>query len=158
MSDNIFMENWPNRRLLDLLKLDIPIIQAPMAGSDSVPLARSVSSTGALGSLACALLTPDGVREAARAIREGMSRPFNLNFFCHTMEVPDLAAKERWEETRRHDTHSPSPSLMQCNSYAVTALLPSRSAESGRHFARKSRTSMIGNGQGKTEISLDLAE
>ena len=80
MSDNILMENWPNRRLLDLLKLDIPIIQAPMAGSDSVPLARSVSSTGALGYLACAVLTPDGVREAARAIREGMSRPFNLNF------------------------------------------------------------------------------
>lgn len=97
MAENILMENWPNRRLLDLLKLDIPIIQAPMAGSDSVALARSVSSTGALGSLACALLTPDGVREAARAIREGMSRPFNLNFFCHTMEVPDVAAKERWK-------------------------------------------------------------
>ena len=101
MGDNILMENWPNRRLLDLLKLDIPIIQAPMAGSDSVPLARSVSSTGALGSLACALLTPDGVREAARAIREGMSRPFNLNFFCHTMKLPDIAAKERWKNFLR---------------------------------------------------------
>ncbi len=81
MVDNITMGNWPNRHLLDLLKLEIPIIQAPMAGSDSVALARSVSSAGALGSLACALLTPDGVREAARAIREGMSRPFNLIFF-----------------------------------------------------------------------------
>ncbi len=67
-----------------------------MAGSDSVALARSVSSTGALGSLACALLGPDGVREAAGAIRQGMDRPFNLNFFCHTMEAPDMAAKERW--------------------------------------------------------------
>lgn len=75
MADNIIMENWPNRRLLDLLKLEIPIIQAPMAGSDSVALARSVSSTGALGSLACALLTPDGVREAARAIRDSSPSP-----------------------------------------------------------------------------------
>ncbi len=101
MADNILMGNWPNRRLLDLLKLEIPIIQAPMAGSDSVALARSVSSTGALGSLACALLTPDGVREAARAIREEMSRPFNLNFFCHTMELPETAAKERWKSFLR---------------------------------------------------------
>lgn len=101
MAENIIMGNWPNRRLLDLLKLEIPIIQAPMAGSDSVALARSVSSTGALGSLACALLTPDGVREAARAIRVGMSRPFNFNFFCHTMELPDNAAKERWKSLLR---------------------------------------------------------
>lgn len=101
MADNILMGNWPNRRLLDLLKLEIPIIQAPMAGSDSVALARSVSSTGALGSLACALLTPNGVRESARAIRDGMSRPFNLNFFCHTMEAPDVAAKERWKSFLR---------------------------------------------------------
>ncbi len=44
MHDNVVMETWPNRRLLDLLKLDIPIIQALMAGSDSVPLAQSVSA------------------------------------------------------------------------------------------------------------------
>lgn len=98
MSD---MRDWPNRHLLDLLKLDIPIIQAPMAGSDSIALTRSVSSTGALGSLACALLTPDEVREAARAIREEMNRPFNLNFFCHTMEAPDSAARERWKSFLR---------------------------------------------------------
>jgi nitronate monooxygenase len=91
------MQHWPDRRLLDLLKLEIPIIQAPMVGSDSVALARSVSSTGALGSLACALLSPDEVREAARALRNEMTRPFNLNFFCHRMEAPDTAATEKWK-------------------------------------------------------------
>src|SRR5215469_16589211 len=95
------MQAWPDRRLLDLLKLDIPIIQAPMAGSDSVALARSVSSTGALGSLACALLSPDEVREAVRALRQGMARPFNLNFFCHTMEAPDTAATQKWKSFLR---------------------------------------------------------
>ncbi len=69
-----------------------------MAGADSVALARSVSATGALGSLACALLSPDGVREATRALREGMDRPFNLNFFCHTMAAPDNVAKDRWKK------------------------------------------------------------
>src|SRR5215472_14082836 len=96
MRDNVNMQHWPDRRLLDLLKLEIPIVQAPMAGSDSVALARTVSSTGALGSLACPLLSPDQVREAVRALRQGMTRPFNLNFFCHTMEAPDAAAIQKW--------------------------------------------------------------
>src|SRR6185437_9820711 len=95
------MQGWTDRRLLDLLNLDIPIIQAPMAGSDSVALARSVSSTGALGSLACALLSPEAVRAAVGALREGMSRPFNLNFFCHTMAEPIAAAREAWKRFLR---------------------------------------------------------
>lgn len=101
MPDNTVMRDWPDHRLLELLKLELPIIQAPMAGSDSVALARSVSSTGALGSLACALLDADGIREAARAIRQDMSRPFNLNFFCHTLELPSSFAKERWKNFLR---------------------------------------------------------
>ena len=91
------MRDWPDRRLLELLKIEIPIVQAPMAGSDSVALARSVSSAGALGSLACALLSPDAVREAMRALRHEIACPFNLNFFCHAMKAPDPAATERWK-------------------------------------------------------------
>jgi nitronate monooxygenase len=101
MRDNAGMPSWPDRRLLDLLKLEIPVVQAPMAGSDSVALARAVSSTGALGSLACPLLGPDEVRAAMRALREGMAPPFNLNFFCHTMEAPDPVAAERWKKFLR---------------------------------------------------------
>ena len=101
MRDNETVQSWPDRRLLDLLGLEIPIIQAPMAGADSIILARSVSSAGALGSLACALLSPDGVREAVRALREGEERPINLNFFCHTMAVPDNAAGEKWKNLLR---------------------------------------------------------
>jgi nitronate monooxygenase len=97
MPDNVSMQRWPDRRLLDLLNITIPIVQAPMAGSDSVALARSVSSTGALGSLACALLTPDAVREAMGALRHEMTAPYNLNFFCHLMEAPDPAAAEKWK-------------------------------------------------------------
>jgi nitronate monooxygenase len=101
MRDNFKMQGWPDRRFLDLLKIEIPIIQAPMAGSDSVQLARAVSSTGALGSLACALLSPDDVREAVSALRREMARPFNLNFFCHRMEAPDRASMERWKKFLR---------------------------------------------------------
>ena len=97
------MQQWPDRRLLDLLGIEIPFIQAPMAGADSVALARSVSATGALGSLACALLGGHAVREAARSLRQDLARPFNLNFFCHTMEPPGLEAVEKWKNAlRRH--------------------------------------------------------
>ena len=95
------MQHWPDRRLIDLLNLEFPIIQAPMAGSDSVALARSVSSTGALGSLACALLSPEDVRTAVNALRHEMRHPFNLNFFCHTMEPPDAAVAEKWKQFLR---------------------------------------------------------
>jgi nitronate monooxygenase len=91
------MNHWPDRRLLDLLGLEIPIVQAPMAGSDSPALTQAVSSTGALGSLACALLNPADIREAASAIRRETTRPFNLNFFCHPMADPNSAARERWK-------------------------------------------------------------
>ena len=77
------MQRWPDRRIVDLLGIEIPIIQAPMAGADSVALAQAVSSAGGLGSLACALLTPDEVQEAARALRDGMAKSFNLNFLSH---------------------------------------------------------------------------
>lgn len=72
-----------------------------MAGSDSVALARSVASAGALGSLACALLSPGQVREAVRALRQAMARSFNLNFFCHDIKPADPVAKEKWKSFLR---------------------------------------------------------
>ncbi|MEI9403267.1 nitronate monooxygenase [Mesorhizobium argentiipisi] len=72
---------WPNRRLCDLLKIEHPIIQAPMAGSATPELAAAVSNAGGLGSLGCASMLPDGLRNAARQMRALTGRPFNLNFF-----------------------------------------------------------------------------
>jgi len=95
------MRVWPDRRIIDLLAIEAPIIQAPMAGADSVALARAVSSAGGLGSLACALLAPDEVRQAARALHDGLAKPFNLNFFCHTMAAPNSVAVEEWKRFLR---------------------------------------------------------
>jgi len=72
---------WPNRRLCDLLKIEHPIIQAPMAGSATPELAAAVSNAGGLGSLGCASMLPDGLRNVARKMRASTERPFNLNFF-----------------------------------------------------------------------------
>jgi NAD(P)H-dependent flavin oxidoreductase YrpB (nitropropane dioxygenase family) len=53
---------WPNQRLLDLLRIDLPIIQAPMAGLATSAMAAAVAEVGGLGSLGCAVLSADQIR------------------------------------------------------------------------------------------------
>lgn len=66
-----------------------PIILAPMAGGASTPaLAAAVSNAGGLGSLACALLTPDGITEQVAQVRALTDRPFLLNFFVQEAPSP----------------------------------------------------------------------
>ncbi len=59
------MQNWPDRRILDLFEIQLPIIQAPMAGSSTPELAMAVSDAGGLGSLPCALLSLEQMRAAS---------------------------------------------------------------------------------------------
>ena len=87
--------------LMQTLGVTLPIVQAPMAGSDSVELCVAVSETGGLGSLACALMTPDRVRQAVEQIRAKTKKPFNLNFFCHKVEVDDSAREQAWRARLR---------------------------------------------------------
>jgi nitronate monooxygenase len=84
--------DWPDSRLLDLLDIEVPIIQAPMAGAHGRELTVAVSEAGGLGSLPCALLDADEVRNELAAVKASTSRPVNLNFFCHVPATPDVAA------------------------------------------------------------------
>jgi len=64
------------------LGLEIPIIQAPMAGGITTPeLVAAVSNAGALGSLGAAYLSPDEIRKTIREIKGLTKRPFNVNIF-----------------------------------------------------------------------------
>ncbi len=76
----------------DWLGIELPIIQAPMAGVQGSELAIAVSQAGGLGSLPCAMLTPDMIRTELTAITATTNKPFNVNFFCHT---PPQANAER---------------------------------------------------------------
>ena len=75
---------WPDRRFIDLVGIDHPIVQAPMAGSCTPALAAAVAEAGGLGSLGVGPRQPDFVRERVAALRSKSNRPFNLNFFAHT--------------------------------------------------------------------------
>ena len=80
---------WPDRRLLELLGVEVPIIQAPMAGAQGAALAVAVSEAGGLGSLPCAFLDVNEIRSEVSTIRASTSRPMNLNFFCHARAGAD---------------------------------------------------------------------
>ncbi len=89
---------WPDTRLMDLLEIEVPIIQAPMAGSDSPELAAAVSAAGGLGSIGCATLAPEDVERWTQELRRRTNRPFNLNFFCHSPPGQDVAHAQRWRD------------------------------------------------------------
>ncbi len=82
--------------LTRLFGIDLPIIQAPMAGSQGSALAIAVSNAGGLGSLPCAMLTPDAIRQELRAITAATTRPYNVNFFCHQPPAPDPEREAAW--------------------------------------------------------------
>lgn len=71
----------------------LPIVQAPMAAAAGVELAVAAMRGGAVGSLPCALLSPDQIVEQTAAVRAQASGPINLNFFCHRLDpAPDESA------------------------------------------------------------------
>src|SRR5438093_969299 len=82
--------------LQELFGISLPIIQAPMAGVQGSALAVAVSNAGGLGSLPCAVLGLDAMREELTAIRAQTTRPFNVNFFCHTQPVANPEREAAW--------------------------------------------------------------
>jgi nitronate monooxygenase len=87
---------WPDRRLLDLFKTEFPIVQAPMAGAMDADLVIAASQGGALGSLPCALLSVEKAREQINIIRQRVSAPVSMNFFCHKTVDADPQRQTGW--------------------------------------------------------------
>ena len=84
--------------LLSLLGTRLPLIQAPMAGSQGAALAVAVCNAGGLGSLPCAMLTPEALHRELKTLTAGTSAPYNVNFFCHTPPVQDAQREARWRQ------------------------------------------------------------
>src|SRR6516162_5721399 len=82
--------------LQSILGIELPIIQAPMAGVQGSGLAVAVSNAGGLGSLPCAMLGPDAIRQELAAIQAQTTRPINVNIFCHTPPTPDAEREAAW--------------------------------------------------------------
>ncbi len=90
--------------LCEMLGIDHPIIQAPMAGATTVDLVAAVSEAGALGGFGHAYTEPDGMRADAAAVRARTSRPFAMNLFvAETPAEPPLARQREAIGALRED-------------------------------------------------------
>jgi nitronate monooxygenase len=89
---------WPDRRLLDLFKVEHPIIQAPMGGHVGVDMAIAVAEAGGLGSLPTAWLAPKQIRDDVAKMRSRVRKPINLNFFCNSPPKKDDATETAWRQ------------------------------------------------------------
>ncbi|MGV1016764.1 MAG: NAD(P)H-dependent flavin oxidoreductase [Fluviibacter phosphoraccumulans] len=103
------------------LGLKCPIIQAPMAGVQGSALAIAISNAGGLGSLPCAMLTPEAVGVEVAQMRDqiiytnGTQNPFNLNFFCHQLPSQDADIEAVWRRQFANDyqTYDIDPARIQ---------------------------------------------
>lgn len=85
--------------IADLFGIELPIIQAPMAGVQGSALAAAVSEAGGLGSLPAAMLGAEALHAEVAEIRRRTSKPFNVNFFCHVDPAFDAERDAAWRRT-----------------------------------------------------------
>ncbi|MDW9667621.1 NAD(P)H-dependent flavin oxidoreductase [Sinorhizobium meliloti] len=90
------MTSWNDRRILDLFGIQLPVIQAPMAGATTVEMVVAASGAGGLGSLPSAQYSVEQLREALLRIRSETAAPINVNFFSHVTPTDDPVAQMRW--------------------------------------------------------------
>jgi nitronate monooxygenase len=84
--------------LQSLFGIDLPIIQAPMAGVQGSALAAAVSNAGGLGSLPCAMLSGEALRKELIVLSALTSKSFNVNFFCHGRPNENAARESAWRQ------------------------------------------------------------
>lgn len=77
-------------RLCDALSIELPLLQAPMAGVAGADLVAAVSNAGGLGILPGAVMSPEELRSQIRAVRSMTSRPFAANLLLHSALQPPV--------------------------------------------------------------------
>ncbi len=82
--------------LLGLLGIDLPILQAPMAGISTPHLAAAVASAGGLGSIGLGATNAPGARAMIAEFRERSPRSLHANVFCHRPARADAAREAAW--------------------------------------------------------------
>ena len=133
------MSGWPHPDFLARIGAKVPIVQAPMAGAGGVDLCVAAIQGGGLGSLPCAMLTPEQVRDQTAEVRRRATGPLNLNFFCHTMpeEVDDSAWRallQPYYEEYRVEPGPPGPLRRPFDAAACEAVEEVRPEVVSFHF------------------------
>ncbi|QEL21999.1 nitronate monooxygenase [Bosea sp. F3-2] len=82
--------------MLDALGVEVPIVQAPMAGVSTPALAAAVSNAGGLGSIGVGATDAAGARAAIADLRSRTDRAFTVNVFVHGPAKADPAREAAW--------------------------------------------------------------
>lgn len=90
------LQSASSQELCALLGVQLPIIQAPMAGVSSPAMAAAVSDAGALGSIGVGATDAAGARKMIGEFRQRSGGPLNVNVFCHRPATPDAAVEAAW--------------------------------------------------------------
>jgi nitronate monooxygenase len=95
------------------LGIELPIVQAPMAGVSTPEMAAAVSNAGGLGSVGAGSVDAEATRLTIAAVRSRTARPFNVNVFCNQPAVPDAKREAEWiarlgPEFARYGAQSPA--------------------------------------------------
>lgn len=83
------------------LSLDLPILQAPMAGVSTPAMAAAVNAGGGLGAIAIGASDTAAAARMIAETRERTDRPFNVNLFVHAPPMPDPAREAAWCDALR---------------------------------------------------------
>ena len=83
------------------LGIELPIVQAPMAGVSTPEIAAAVSRAGGLGSIGVGAVDAEGTRQMIAAVKARTDRPFQVNVFCHRPAIADAAREAAWLDRLR---------------------------------------------------------
>lgn len=90
------MSLWRDNCITQLFGIELPIIQAPMAGVTTPEMVIAVSEAGGLGSMPGATLSVGQLEAALGQVRAATARPINVNFFTHKSPEPDPVRLAAW--------------------------------------------------------------
>lgn len=87
--------------ILQRLGVDLPIIQAPMAGTSTPALAAAATNAGALGSISVGAVDAARAGETIAQLKTLTDGPFNVNVFTHHPAKADPSRERAWVERLR---------------------------------------------------------
>jgi nitronate monooxygenase len=140
---------WPDRRLVELFRIEHPLVLAPMAGFVTVELAAAVSNAGGLGSIGCATMTPELVTKGVAELRRLTKKPINVNFFCHDPAKKDAVSESGWHDRLSRyyrelgvdpETRPPRVDLAPFGEAVCTAVENARPEVASFHFGLPQQT------------------
>jgi len=111
-------------RLTELLKIKYPIIQSPMAWVSYPPLVAAVSEAGGLGILGGGRMTPEGLRQAIREVRERTDKRFGVNVTATSPMIDELSQVMLEERiaVASYGRGNPRPVLERCKPAGIVCM------------------------------------